>query len=215
VIRSRRIGAPCTCRPDLAHPFGTDDLGILSRVIFGAGASLAAGFISVVIGVPLRLLAGYFGSVTDVAISRCADAVLACPFLMLGIALAAFLGAEPRLQPPRRRAERHFEPARVKDGHPPRMRRDSAPRFSLASRHGSVERATPNVPRIHAAPDAESLTARALLLIRVIQPDSRKRLSSAAARGSRIPVRSYRVCQLTYRRKHGRPITGRLRNRRR
>jgi ABC-type antimicrobial peptide transport system permease subunit len=78
--------------PDLAHPFGTDDLGILSRVTFGAGASLAAGFISVVIGVPLRLLAGYFGSVTDVVISRCADAVLACPFLVLAIALAAFLG---------------------------------------------------------------------------------------------------------------------------
>jgi peptide/nickel transport system permease protein len=65
--------------PDLAHPFGTDDLGILSRVIFGAGASLAAGFISVVIGVPLRLLAGYFGSVTDVVISRCADACSPAP----------------------------------------------------------------------------------------------------------------------------------------
>lgn len=84
--------------PDLAHPFGTDDLGrdILSRVIFGARASLAAGFISVVIamlaGVPLGLLAGYFGGVTDMLISRCADAVLACPFLVLAIALAAFLG---------------------------------------------------------------------------------------------------------------------------
>ena len=84
--------------PDFAHPFGTDDLGrdILSRVIFGARASLAAGFVSVVIavviGVPLGLLAGYFGGVTDVVISRCADAVLACPFLVLAIALAAFLG---------------------------------------------------------------------------------------------------------------------------
>ena len=84
--------------PDLAHPFGTDDLGrdILSRVIFGARASLAAGFISVVIamlaGVPLGLLAGYFGGVTDMLISRLADAVLACPFLVLAIALAAFLG---------------------------------------------------------------------------------------------------------------------------
>jgi peptide/nickel transport system permease protein len=84
--------------PDLAHPFGTDDLGrdILSRVIFGARASLTAGFASVAIalalGVPLGLIAGYFGGLTDMLISRCADAVLACPFLVLAIALAAFLG---------------------------------------------------------------------------------------------------------------------------
>jgi peptide/nickel transport system permease protein len=85
--------------PGWLHPFGTDDLGrdILSRVIFGARASLAAGFISVsiaiAIGVPLGLIAGYFGGVTDIVISRCADALLACPFLVLAIALAAFLGA--------------------------------------------------------------------------------------------------------------------------
>jgi peptide/nickel transport system permease protein len=58
---------------------------------------LAAGFISVsiaiAIGVPLGLIAGYFGGVTDIVISRCADALLACPFLVLAIALAAFLGA--------------------------------------------------------------------------------------------------------------------------
>jgi peptide/nickel transport system permease protein len=85
--------------PGWSHPFGTDDLGrdMLSRVIYGARASLAAGFISVsialVIGVPLGLIAGYFGGIADVVISRCADALLACPFLVLAIALAAFLGA--------------------------------------------------------------------------------------------------------------------------
>lgn len=88
--------------PDLHHLFGTDDLGrdVLSRVIFGARASLAAGFISVVIatiiGVPLGIAAGYFGGVVDILISRLADALLACPFLVLAIALAAFLG--PSLQ---------------------------------------------------------------------------------------------------------------------
>ena len=85
--------------PRWSHPFGTDDLGrdMLSRVIYGARASLAAGFISVsiamAIGVPLGLIAGYFGGITDMVISRCADALLACPFLVLAIALAAFLGA--------------------------------------------------------------------------------------------------------------------------
>ncbi|MBN9062650.1 MAG: diguanylate cyclase [Rhizobiales bacterium 65-9] len=88
--------------PSLAHLFGTDDLGrdVLSRVIFGARASLAAGFLSVTIalaiGLPLGVAAGYFGGVTDMAIARIADALLACPFLVLAIALAAFLG--PSLQ---------------------------------------------------------------------------------------------------------------------
>jgi peptide/nickel transport system permease protein len=84
--------------PSALHWFGTDDLGrdILSRVIFGTRASLLAGVISViiaiVIGVPLGLIAGYFGGVVDMIISRCTDALLACPFLVLAIALAAFLG---------------------------------------------------------------------------------------------------------------------------
>lgn len=88
--------------PTLAHPFGTDDLGrdVLSRIVFGARASLAAGFLSVAIalafGVPFGLIAGYFGGVVDIVISRLTDALLACPFLVLAIALAAFLG--PSLQ---------------------------------------------------------------------------------------------------------------------
>ena len=88
--------------PSAAHWLGTDDLGrdVLSRVIFGTQASLAAGMVSVsvavLLGLPLGLIAGYFGGVVDMAISRLADALLACPFLVLAIALAAFLG--PSLQ---------------------------------------------------------------------------------------------------------------------
>jgi peptide/nickel transport system permease protein len=88
--------------PDTQHWFGTDDLGrdVLSRIVFGARASLAAGVVSVavamLVGVPFGLLAGYFGRLTDMAISRLADALLACPFLVLAIAFAAFLG--PSLQ---------------------------------------------------------------------------------------------------------------------
>ncbi len=84
--------------PSALHWFGTDELGrdILARVIFGARASLLAGLISVTIamsiGVPLGLLAGYRGGFADALISRITDAMLACPFLILAIALAAFLG---------------------------------------------------------------------------------------------------------------------------
>ena len=84
--------------PSAAHWFGTDELGrdILARVIYGARASLLAGAISVgialSIGVPLGLLSGYRGGFIDALISRMTDAMLACPFLILAIALAAFLG---------------------------------------------------------------------------------------------------------------------------
>jgi len=84
--------------PSAAHWFGTDEIGrdVLSRVIWGARASLLAGVVSVaislLIGVPIGLLAGYAGGKTDMLISRLTDAVLACPFLILAIALAAFLG---------------------------------------------------------------------------------------------------------------------------
>jgi peptide/nickel transport system permease protein len=84
--------------PSAAHWMGTDELGrdVLSRVMFGARASLEAGVLSVTIalalGVPLGLLAGYVGGWTDSLISRFTDALLACPFLILAIALAAFLG---------------------------------------------------------------------------------------------------------------------------
>jgi peptide/nickel transport system permease protein len=88
--------------PSALHWFGTDDLGrdILARVIFGARASLVAGAISVgialSIGVPFGLLAGYRGGFIDALISRITDAMLACPFLILAIALAAFLGPSLR-----------------------------------------------------------------------------------------------------------------------
>ncbi|SIS50322.1 ABC transporter permease [Paracoccus saliphilus] len=84
--------------PSAAHPLGTDDIGrdSLSRMIWGARASLLAGVVSVaiaiVIGTPLGILAGYFGGWTDAIISRCTEALLAIPFLILAIALAAFLG---------------------------------------------------------------------------------------------------------------------------
>jgi peptide/nickel transport system permease protein len=84
--------------PSSAYWLGTDEIGrdVLSRVIWGARASLLAGVISVTlslaIGLPIGLAAGYLGGWVDALISRMTDAMLACPFLILAIALAAFLG---------------------------------------------------------------------------------------------------------------------------
>jgi peptide/nickel transport system permease protein len=84
--------------PSWTHWMGTDEVGrdVLSRVIWGARASLSAGLVSVGIalsvGVPLGLLAGYAGGWIDAVLSRIVDAMLAIPFLILAIALAAFLG---------------------------------------------------------------------------------------------------------------------------
>jgi len=78
--------------PSALHWLGTDDIGrdILSRMIWGAQASLLAGVVSVAIavaiGVPFGLVSGYFGGWTDQII------FLAMPFLITAIALAAFLG---------------------------------------------------------------------------------------------------------------------------
>ena len=88
--------------PSMAHPFGTDEIGrdVLSRMIWGAQASLLAGVVSVLIavalGVPLGVMAGYMRGWTDAVISRVTEAMLAAPFLILAIALAAFL--RPSLQ---------------------------------------------------------------------------------------------------------------------
>ncbi|MCW0233359.1 MAG: ABC transporter permease [Ferrovibrio sp.] len=84
--------------PTLEHPFGGDELGrdVLSRVIHGARASLFAGVVSVIlallIGIPVGLLSGYAGGLVDGVIMRFTDAMLAVPFLILAIAMAAFLG---------------------------------------------------------------------------------------------------------------------------
>lgn len=84
--------------PSIEHWFGTDDLGrdVLSRIAFGAQASLMAGVVSVaiavIIGVPIGLVSAYFGGWLDLIVSRFTEAFLAMPFLIMAIAFAAFLG---------------------------------------------------------------------------------------------------------------------------
>jgi peptide/nickel transport system permease protein len=84
--------------PSLAHPFGSDVLGrdVLSRVIYGLRASLtvsiAAVAVSLIVAVPLGVLAGYFGRWIDNVISRTLDMILVLPAMLLAITLIAILG---------------------------------------------------------------------------------------------------------------------------
>ncbi|MDP3082252.1 MAG: ABC transporter permease [Rubrivivax sp.] len=88
--------------PSATYWFGTDELGrdVFSRVVWGTQASLLAGVVSVgislLLGVPIGLAAGFLGGWVDSVISRITDAFLACPFLILAIAMAAFLGPSLR-----------------------------------------------------------------------------------------------------------------------
>ena len=84
--------------PSWTHPFGSDVLGrdVLTRVIFGLRASLAVAVSAVagslLLAVPLGLLAGYFGSWADGAISRVLDMILVLPAMLLAITFIAILG---------------------------------------------------------------------------------------------------------------------------
>lgn len=80
------------------HLLGTDDLGrdVLSRIMLGSRASLEVALLAVLtallVGVPLGLVAGYFRA-ADTVISRVTDLLLAFPFLILAVGLAAIRGA--------------------------------------------------------------------------------------------------------------------------
>lgn len=80
------------------YPLGTDAQGrdLLTRIIYGARISLLVGFlsvgISIVVGVALGAVTGYFRGRVDSLISRLADLLLAFPFLIFAIGVMAFLG---------------------------------------------------------------------------------------------------------------------------
>jgi peptide/nickel transport system permease protein len=86
--------------PSGSHPFGVDDNGhdILSRVIYGARVSLEVAFIatlaSMLLGVAVGMVAGFYRGWVDGLLSRVIDVVLAFPILLLalGVASACTLG---------------------------------------------------------------------------------------------------------------------------
>ncbi len=84
--------------PSAAHWFGTDELGrdILARVIYGARTSLqtAAGAVAIaaVVGIPMGLVAGFFGGWRDAVLMRIVDVLLALPGILFAMAIIAVLG---------------------------------------------------------------------------------------------------------------------------
>jgi len=88
--------------PSREHLLGTDELGrdVFSRLVWGARASIEAGvfatLLATVIAVPIGLAAGYYRGWIDPVIARITDVMLAFPFLIVAVGLAAILGPSLR-----------------------------------------------------------------------------------------------------------------------
>lgn len=89
-----RLKPPLTA----GHPLGTDQLGrdVGDRMLLGARVSLTVGFVTVLlaaaIGVPIGMLAGYFGGWLDLLLMRLADVQLSFPFILLALTINAIIG---------------------------------------------------------------------------------------------------------------------------
>ena len=84
--------------PSAQHLLGTDELGrdVLSRIIWGSRASIEAGvmatLLAMLVAVPIGILGGYYRGKVDAVIARVTDVLLAFPFLIVAVGLAAILG---------------------------------------------------------------------------------------------------------------------------
>ena len=86
--------------PSQAHPFGTDATGrdVFARIIYGGQISLAVGILSILLsivaGVTVGAVSGYFGGLADTILMRFTEAMLAIPSLFLLIVLGKLLGSK-------------------------------------------------------------------------------------------------------------------------
>jgi peptide/nickel transport system permease protein len=93
------LGPDLLADPSWAHPFGTDDLGRdnFARVLYGGRASLVIGLfsaaISVVLGMTVGMLAGFFGGAIDEVLMRITEAFQILPKLLVAVVVVALIGS--------------------------------------------------------------------------------------------------------------------------
>lgn len=84
--------------PSEEHLLGTDDLGrdVFTRLVYGSRVSLSVGLasasISIMVGVALGAMAGYFGGYVDMVVMRLVDLFMSLPFYVMTITVAALFG---------------------------------------------------------------------------------------------------------------------------
>ena len=84
--------------PSINHPFGCDEFGrdLFLRILWGTKYSLFIGVgaivLSVLLGAPFGMIAGYYGGKTDSFVMRIMDILLAVPYMLLAMAIVAALG---------------------------------------------------------------------------------------------------------------------------
>lgn len=85
--------------PDSRFILGTDDVGrdVFSRLVYGGRVSISVGFVSAllsaVIGIPMGLLAGYYGGAVRMVIMRLVDIFMSFPAMIIQLVLVTVLGA--------------------------------------------------------------------------------------------------------------------------
>ena len=88
--------------PSFKYPFGTDQLGrcVFSRIVCGSRYSLFYSFtvlaITLIVGLPVGMIAGYVGGKWDTAIMRVIDIFLAMPSFIIVLAIAGSFGTSGR-----------------------------------------------------------------------------------------------------------------------